>query len=178
MELLENALLCPECLGEGKLEGTKDNHIYYHLGLAYEKLGDKEKAEECFKKAVIGTDEPAGMMFYYDQPADMIMYQGLALYKLGRKSEGNARQYKLIDYGEQHIRDEVKIDYFAVSLPDMLIYDEDWIRRNRAHCLFLMGLGNLGLGNREKAEEYFEDALKEDNTHLKCRMLLNELKAE
>ena len=178
VELLEKALLCPECLGEGKLEGTKDNHIYYHLGLAYEKLGDKEKAEECFRKAVIGTDEPAGMMFYYDQPADMIMYQGLALYKLGRKSEGNARQYKLIDYGEQHIRDEVKIDYFAVSLPDMLIYDEDWSRRNRAHCLFLMGLGNLGLGNREKAEEYFEDALKEDNTHLNCRLLLNELKAE
>ena len=31
-------------------------------------------AEELLEKATTGTDEPAGMMFYYDQPADMIMY--------------------------------------------------------------------------------------------------------
>ena len=30
-ELLEKALVYPENLGEGKLEGTKDNHIHYYL---------------------------------------------------------------------------------------------------------------------------------------------------
>ena len=41
-----------------------------------------------------------------------------------------------------------------------------------------LGLAYEKLGDKEKAEEYFEDALKEDNTHLNCRLLLNELKAE
>lgn len=33
IELLNGALVYPENLGEGKLEGTKDNHIFYYLGL-------------------------------------------------------------------------------------------------------------------------------------------------
>ena len=42
--LLKKALVYPENLGEGKLEGTKDNHIYYHLGLTLESLGKPEEA--------------------------------------------------------------------------------------------------------------------------------------
>lgn len=172
---LKQAMVYPENLGEGKLEGTKDNHLWYYLGLACEQLGEQEEARECFEKATVGTDEPAGMMFYYDQPADMILYQGLALYKLGRKAEGNARLYRLIDYGEQHIRDEVRVGYFAVSLPDFLIFNEDWTKKNKAHCWFLMGLGNLGLGHGEKAEECFKKTLELDSFHLNCRLFLNEL---
>lgn len=33
-ELLRKAFVYPENLGEGKLDGTKNNHLYYHLGLA------------------------------------------------------------------------------------------------------------------------------------------------
>ena len=54
--------------------------------------------------------------YYNDQPADMIMYQGLAYQKLGSTREAKARFYRLIDYGEQHLKDQVKIEYFAVSL--------------------------------------------------------------
>ena len=74
-ELLRKALSYPENLGEGRLEGTKDNHIYYHLGLALEAQGRDGEAQECFQKATLGTDEPAGAMYYNDQPADMILYQ-------------------------------------------------------------------------------------------------------
>ena len=73
-QLLRNALIYPENLGEGKLEGTKDNHLYYHLGRALEAQGKKEEAYKCFEKAIVGTDEPAGAMYYNDQPADMILY--------------------------------------------------------------------------------------------------------
>lgn len=81
-EILEKALVYPENLGEGKLEGTKDNHIHYYLGLAKEHLGENEAAKEEYEAASIGTDEPAGMMYYNDQPADMIYYQGLAKEKV------------------------------------------------------------------------------------------------
>lgn len=92
-----------------------------------------------------------------DQPADMILYQGLANLKLGKTAEEKSRFYRLIDYGKQHLEDEVKIEYFAVSLPEFLIFDEGYTLRNRAHCYYLMALGNIGLGNAAKAEEFLKE---------------------
>ncbi len=167
---LQEALSYPENLGEGRLEGTKDNHIYYNLGLCYEALGDKVNAQDSFEKATLGAQEVAGVMYYYDQPADMILYQGLALMKLGRTKEANARFYKLIDYGEQHLRDEFKMDYFAVSMPDMSVFDTDMTQKNEIHCYYLMGLGNLGLGDKTKAEKWFDKALELDVNHQNARI--------
>lgn len=164
-EYLEKALSYPENLGEGKLEGCKDNHIYYYLGVIAEKLGDAKKAEEYFTKASNGTDEPAGMMFYNDQPADMIYYQGLAKEKLGKKIEAKARFNKLLDYGEQHMFDEMSVGYFAVSLPEFQIYDDDLNKRNLAHCNYLIGLARLGMGQIEEAKKAFEKTLKYELTH-------------
>ena len=164
-ELLEKALVYPENLGEGRLEGTKDNNLYYYLGCAKEALGDTEAAKECFEKASLGEDEPAGMMYYNDQPADMILCKGLAQQKLGNVRAANACFYKLIDYGEKHIRDNMRIDYFAVSLPDFLIFEDDLNKKNVAHCCYLMGLGKLGLGRKEEAAAHFAEVLERDKSH-------------
>lgn len=74
--------------------------------------------------------------------------------------EARSRFCRLIDYGEQHLEDKVKIEYFAVSLPEFLIFDEDYTARNRAHCYYLMALGNIGLGDREKADEFMKKAVE------------------
>lgn len=169
-ELLRKAFVYPENLGEGKLEGTRDNHLYYHLGLALEGQGRTAEAEACFRNATLGTDEPAGAMFYNDQPADMILYQGLSYLKLGMVREARARFYRLIDYGERHLDDEVKIQYFAVSLPEFLIFDEDYTMRNRAHCYYLMALGNMGLGDLDKASAFLARAVAVEPSHMMCRV--------
>ena len=166
--MLRKALVYPENLGEGKLEGTKDNHLYYHLGLALEAQGKTEEARLCYETAAIGTDEPAGAMYYNDQPADMILYQGLANLKLGKTREAKSRFYRLIDYGEQHLDAQVKIEYFAVSLPDFLIFDEDYTLKNRAHCYYLMALGNIGLGNKTKAADFLKEAAALEPSHMMC----------
>ncbi len=168
-ELLEKALIYPENLGEGKLEGTKDNNLYYYLGIVKEALG-KEDAKECFALAELGENEPAGAMYYYDQPADMILFKGLAKQKLGKTKEAFACFYKLLDYGERHLNDQVKNDFFAVSLPDFLIFEDDMEKRNKAHCWYLMGLANLGLHQMEKAAEAFDKALEYDFNHQNCRI--------
>jgi len=175
IDYLKRILVYPENLGEGKLEGTKDNDAYYYLGIAYEKSGDAQKAEECYQKATLGDIEPTGVMYYNDQPADMILYQGLANLKLGRKAEAVSKFYKLIDYGEKHIFDKMRIGYFAVSLPDFLIFEDDLNLRNKVHCYFLIGLGNIGLGNFEEAREYLKEAFKLDQNHLKCKLILKDI---
>ncbi len=164
-ELLIRALTFPENLGEGKLEGAKDNNIYYYLGLAERKLGNEDAAKACLTRAAQGNEEPAGMMYYNDQPADMILYQGLAWRALGEEERARARFHKLISYGEKHYYDEVRIDYFAVSLPDLQLFDEDLSLRNRAHCEYLIALGSYGLGDSEGARKAYDAALAIDCAH-------------
>jgi len=67
--------------------------------------------------------------------------------------------------------DVFKMDYFAVSLPDLQIWDDDMTKKNRIHCYYLMGLGHLGLGNREKADNYFSDLLNLDINHIAKKFL-------
>lgn len=55
----------------------------------------------------------------------MIFYQGLSWLKLNNEKEAKIRFNKLVDYGETHIFDKIKIDYFAVSLPDFLVFEDD-----------------------------------------------------
>jgi hypothetical protein len=59
------------------------------------------------------------------------------------------------DYGEKHRFDKVKVHYFAVSLPDLLIGEDDLNKRKSLHCWYLMGLGYLGLGNKDMARKLF-----------------------
>ncbi|MCR5106811.1 MAG: DUF5107 domain-containing protein [Lachnospiraceae bacterium] len=165
LDLLLEALSYPENLGEGRLEGTKDNNIYYYIGRAYDILGDNERAIDSYKKATLGAMEVAGMMYYYDQPADMILYQGLAKERLGDIKAANARYYKLLDFGEMHLEDEFEMDYFAVSMPDMSVFDADMTRKNRAHCYYVMGLACIGLKRGREAVENLERVLCIDSDH-------------
>lgn len=139
----------PYSFGEGKLTGAQENDVYYLMGRAYALLGDDSNARECYQRASQGLSEPVGMMYYNDQPPEMIYYQGLARLQLGDTEGAQMRFNKLIDYGRTHMNDEVKIGYFAVSLPDLQIFDDDLNMRNRIHCLFMEALGHLGMDDGE-----------------------------
>lgn len=163
--LLEECLTYPHHLGEGKLHGAQENDFYYFLGCAYEKLGDTERAHECWKQATYGPTEPAAAMYYNDAKPEKIFYQGLALQKLGRTDEANGRFYKLVNYGKQHIFEPQVMDYFAVSLPDLQIWDGDLNEKNRIHCLFMLALGYTGLGETEKGKRYLHEVGQLDINH-------------
>lgn len=145
VELLEKAQVYPENLGEGKLYGAQENAIYYWLGNAYSGMNESEKSRQYWEKASSGISEPVPAIFYNDQQPDTIFYQGLALIQLGKNEEAQSRFNKLIDFGKTHLNDEFKLDYFAVSLPDLQIWDDDLTKRNHQNCLNLIALGELGL---------------------------------
>lgn len=162
---LQAALVYPENLGEGKLAGAQENHIYYYMGRAYEGMGLRAQAEEAWRTASNGLEEPASAMYYNDQPPDMIFYQGMAWLRLGSDKEAKRRFNKLLDYAEKHMFDEVKFDYFAVSLPDFLVFEDSLSRRNGIHCRYMRGLGLLGLGQSEEAKRELEAVLSEEAHH-------------
>ena len=87
------------------------------------------------------------------------------LNQLGRTDEANGRFYKLVNYGKQHIFETQVMDYFAVSLPDLQIWDGDLNEKNRIHCLFMLALGYTGLGEIEKGKRYLHEVGQLDINH-------------
>ncbi|HEX2394304.1 MAG TPA: tetratricopeptide repeat protein, partial [Bacteroidales bacterium] len=163
--LLSECLVYPTDLGEGKLTGTQENDIHYLMGVAFELSGNKTEAEKYYELATKGSHEPGCAIFYNDQKPDVIFYQGLAFLKLKQEEKARQRFELLAEFGEKHLHDKVKLDYFAVSLPDLLIFDEDLVVRNTIHCRYLIGLGNLGLGEVNNAVAAFKEVLAQDCYH-------------
>lgn len=157
-EILKTALCYPHNLGEGKLIGTLDNDIYYMLGKI---SGDKT----YFELSARGGFELKSAMYYNDQPPEMMYYAALAIKELGDIEEAQRRFDAFIEYADSHMNDDIKIDYFAVSLPDFLIFEADLKRKNKIHCLYMKSLGYLGKGNGEKAKEYARIGLDMDKSH-------------
>ena len=171
--LLESVNIYPENLGEGKLYGTPVNDIQYLLGCAYEGLNQKDKALAAFKNATIGNDHPVQAIYYNDPQPDKILYQALAWVKLGNREKANLLLERFISFGKAHIDDNVKIEYFAVSLPDMLVFEADVKKLNRIFCLYLIGLGYLGLGEQQLGTDYLKDVLDLDHNHQGAAVHLN-----
>jgi len=165
LSLLHQAQTYPENLGEGKLYGAQENDIDYWIGCAREKLNDLNSAKKSWALASDGLNEPSPAIFYNDQQPDKIFYQGEALMKLGRNDEADSRFKSLIRYGEANAGKEIRIDYFAVSLPDLMIFDDDLNVRNNIHCYYLIGLGHLGLQDYNNAESYFKLVLELEPAH-------------
>jgi len=162
---LNEAQRFPHNLGEGKLYGAQENDIFYWLGSAYAGMGDFVNAEISWRKASKGLTEPSAAVFYNDQQPDKIFYQGLAWEKLGESSKAEGIFRNLAEYGERNQHNEVRIDYFAVSLPDLLIFDDDLQKRNYLHCRYISGLGYLGLRKYNMAEQILKEVLNEDAMH-------------
>lgn len=167
LQLLCEAENYPPNLGEGKLFNAYDNDIDYLKGLAYEHMNMLHQATDHYQKALEGNSEPVQAIFYNDPQPDKIFYQGLALKKLHKNKEASLLFHKLINFGKQHLNDNITIDYFAVSLPDLLVFDADLSLRNKIHCLYLIGLGHLGFDNSnfEKALHFFDEVLHLDINH-------------
>jgi tetratricopeptide (TPR) repeat protein len=173
IDLLEQAQVFPHNLGEGKLAGTRENDLFYWLGIAYERLSRIKEAEDFFHRAAEGQTAPAAAIFYNDQQPDKIFYQGLALKKLGDGKKAERIFAGLIEYGDAHLNDKIRIDYFAVSLPDLLLFEDDLDRRNKTHCYYMKGLGFLGAGRQQEAAAYLQKVLEYDPMHFGAKTHLS-----
>lgn len=166
VRLLEECLVYPHHLGEGKLHGALENDILYLLGRAYEALGETDKARETWTAGTAAPLEPAAALYYNDAAPDKLFYAGLCELALGHADKARGRFNRLITYGEQHIFDDMKPDYFAVSLPDLLIWESDLNTANQVHCRYMMALGHYGMGNTDKARAFLSSARALNPNHI------------
>jgi len=165
VDLLSAVEQYPENLGEGKLYGTPENDINYLMGCAYEGLQLHDLARDKFYAATNGNATPVQAIYYNDPQPDKILYQALAWQKVGMPDKAEEIFKRFIDFGTAHMNAEIRIDYFAVSLPDMLVFDVDINHRNYVFCNYLVGLGKLGLGKIEEGKALLNKVLEMDVNH-------------
>lgn len=159
-------LTFPENLGEGRHEVfLAEAQLFYHLGLAYEALGNAAQATAYFGKAA-AEDKP---------DLEKLTYRGLALIKLQRPAEARQKFQQLIAAGTERLNAPARIDYFAISLPAFLVFEDDLARRNAVDGHYWRGLGYLGLGDREQARSELEAVRALDVNHLGAQFHLTRL---
>ncbi|MDH6364284.1 tetratricopeptide (TPR) repeat protein [Enterococcus sp. PF1-24] len=149
----------PDNLGEGKLPNVEDNISNYYIAKAYKALGDAAQAAVYYELASRGSNQPESVLYYYDQPADTILYRGLAHEALGQAEAARSCYYQLISYGKKHLFDEVEYDFFAVSMPETVVFKNDLTQNNSIYCSYLIALGHIGLKEMTVAKKLLTEIL-------------------
>src|SRR5476651_2194117 len=113
-----------------------------------QKLGQSQ-ASAWFERAAQGDQGISERRYYNDQPVDYLFYQGMALRALDRPSAADALFISMLDWAQQQSDEAVSADFFAVSLPDLLVLNSNRQTQHREHVLLVKGLAELGMGDRQ-----------------------------
>lgn len=153
---LLSALEYPQNLSEGRLVGQTDNDICFWLGICAQKLQQHKQAQAWFERAAAGDKGIGERRYYNDQPVDYLFYQGMALRKLNDVEQSRQVFRQMLEWAERAADQPVQADFFAVSLPDLVVLTGDRQKEHRIHCLLVKALALRGLEN-----EAFTDVLQQ-----------------
>ena len=156
----------PENLGEGKHLLTLERDLDYLSGLAAHQLGD-EKSARAFWGAAAAPLPQSGVHSYF---------QALALRALGEEKRAAEILSSLVREADEEMNQEPRVDYFATSLPNMLLFHDDLKKRNRIELLLLKALASDGLGDRSSATALLRQVLAEDPNHQLAAEMLSQFK--
>jgi tetratricopeptide (TPR) repeat protein len=175
-EHFEAAMTAPENLGEAKHLLANDSDVQLWLGRAAAALGDHKRARACWRAAARfrGDFQQMSVRTF----SEMTYYSALAWKELGQGSRAIKLLRELLIFAQKLEKTPAKIDYFATSLPTMLLFDDDLQQREETRALFLQAQAWLGLGRRKKARALLETVLRRDPSHALAADLLTEVRSE
>jgi tetratricopeptide (TPR) repeat protein len=168
---LTEALTFPANLNEGRLVGQTDNDIHYWLARCAERSGDRGEAERRYRLAATGKIELSESRYYNDPPVDYLLFKAMALRALGRTGEGNDLLVQMRRWSARQMSRAPETDFFAVSVPDLVVYKKDHKREHETFCLYVDALARLGQGDFAGSERNGEKILQLDPAHGRARML-------
>jgi tetratricopeptide (TPR) repeat protein len=164
------ALTAPENLGEASHLLANRSDIHYWLGRACSAAGDSAAAQAHWDAAADFKGDFQAMSVRTF--SEMTYYSALALRQLGRKAEARRLFRALLAHARALEKAPATIDYFATSLPTMLLFEDDLQARQRTTALFLEAQARLGLGHASAARALLRRVLRRDPTHAQAADLL------
>ena len=143
LQHFELAMQMQENLGEAYhlLQAKAD--VSYWQGKALRALGQEADAVAKFESSANEAGDFQAMAV--TEHSEQSYYRGLSLLELGRTEDARQLFESLKAYAEKEMEAEAKIDYFATSLPLLLVFEDDLNQCKRQNAERLMELARKGL---------------------------------
>jgi tetratricopeptide (TPR) repeat protein len=172
LSFLKAVLAPPENLGEQSHLLANQSETFYWAGVACSSMGDTDLATMWWLKAASRREDFQKMSV---QPvSDMTYWSALALRRLDRSEEAHTLFLAIEAYSRELENRAQQIDYFATSIPEMLLFREDIGRRNLIEAQFLRAQAFLGMDRKSEAFALLHSVLEMDQTQTRAADLLRD----
>jgi len=157
------AMKAPENLGEARHLLANQSDLHYWFGVALERAGQARQAREHWRAAATfkGDFQEMSVRAF----SEMTYYSALAWQSLGQPARARKLFSALLAHGRRLQTTEARIDYFATSLPTMLLFEDDLQFRQETTALFLQAQAHLGVGRARRARTLLRAVLRRDPNH-------------
>lgn len=173
LEQFQLAMETPDSLGEKYhlLQAKAD--VNYWIGRSLNDLGRAAEAKKHFELSSQESGDFSEMAVTAHSP--LSYFRGLSLRALGETEAAEALFHDLKQFAEDKLESKASIDYFATSLPNLLVFDEDLRKRRNAEAHLLLAFAHHGLGHQEKAVNFLEKSLSFTLTEQRAADLKREM---
>jgi len=164
LKLFSAAFHPPGNLGETRHLLMNLSAVDYWVGIAHAKNGSESAAIHHWEYAARRVGDFCNMKV--QSISEMTYWSALALQRLCRNEDARSLFQQILDYSCWLEKQTAEIDYFATSLPAMLLFEEDPKHRQSIHALYLKAQAKLGIGQEE---EGITRAMPAQSTSCKAR---------
>ncbi len=154
------ALELPENLGEARHLLANPSEVRWWLGEACAAMGDMSTARAHWREAADFKGDFQGMSVRAF--SETTFFTASAMQRLGRRGPARALFKALLAHARELAATPAEIDYFATSLPTLLLFEDDLDRRQVFTARLLEAQARFGLGQKKNAAALLDTLLRED----------------
>jgi tetratricopeptide (TPR) repeat protein len=169
----EAVLPPPQNLGEAKHLLANWSDVWFWIGVSFADEGRHAEATRAWKQATRVRGDFQQMSVR--SVSDMTFWTGMAYARLGQSTCAQEIFQQMHDYGVALEPQVAKIDYFATSLPAMLLFESDLEKEKRIEARFLRGQALVGLDREKEAKDLLWEVLRMDRNHAGATDLMEQL---
>jgi tetratricopeptide (TPR) repeat protein len=175
--LFEAALNPPTNLSEAKHLLANQSDVYFWLGVACEMENQHTAAMHLWKHAANQRGDFQQMSVR--SISDMTYWSAKAQVCLGQADKAREMFKAIYEYSIVLEQQTPKIDYFATSLPAMLLFEDDLVKRNLIDAKFLRAQALLGFDDKsDEAAALLNEVLSLDKNHMGAADLLTQTQSD
>ena len=169
----ETVLSPPQNLGEAKHLLANWSDVFFWIGTSCAEEGRPEEATRAWQKATRQHGDFQEMSVR--SISDKTFWAGMAYARLGQDRHARELFQKIYDYSLELEQQNPRIDYFATSLPAMLLFENDLGKQNQIEAKFLRAQALLGLELEQEARALLSEVLQLDRNHPGAADLVEQL---
>ncbi|MGC8539263.1 MAG: DUF5107 domain-containing protein [Phycisphaerae bacterium] len=173
LRYFQSALKPPETLGEARHPLANCSDIYFYLGQTYAALGQKAQARQWWRRAASSRGDFQQMAV--TQYSEMTLYTILALRELGKMQAAGKLIRAVTAYARELECAPAKIDYFATSLPTLLLFEADMPAQQKNSAQYLQAQMQFALGRKGACAKLLARIVKSDPSNAPASELLAEI---